>query len=92
MKQQRADLQMQRMLLTISKGTPFGDAHEITGRIVLHCIDIGKTIDQLTVDEFKSFSALIDEDIYNEITLEKCISARNLPGGPSKDSVLASIV
>jgi argininosuccinate lyase len=76
----------------VKKGTPFRDAHEITGRIVLHCIDIGKTIDQLTVDEFKSFSALIDEDIYNEITLEKCISARNLPGGPSKDSVLASIV
>lgn len=75
----------------VKKGTPFRDAHEITGRIVLHCIDIGKTIDQLTIGELKSFSALIDKDIYDEIALEKCVSSRNIPGGPSKDSVLASI-
>ncbi|HOJ12280.1 MAG TPA: argininosuccinate lyase [Clostridiales bacterium] len=75
----------------VKKGMPFRDAHEITGKIVLHCIDTNKTIDQLTINEFKSFSPLIEENIYSEITLEKCISARNLPGGPSRVSVEASI-
>ncbi|NSW90590.1 MAG: argininosuccinate lyase [Firmicutes bacterium] len=76
----------------VKKGVAFRDAHEITGKIVLYCIDTGKAIEQLTIDEFKSFSLLIQEDIYNEITLEKCISGRNLPGGPSRESVITSII
>jgi len=75
----------------VKRGIPFRDAHEITGKIVLYCINTGKTIEQLTINEFKSFSPLIKDDIYNEITLEKCISGRNLPGGPSEQTVMAQI-
>ncbi len=75
----------------VRKGAAFRDAHEITGKIVLYCINESKSIEELSVEEFKTFSQLICEDIYNEITLEKCISNRNIPGGTSKESVKISI-
>ena len=75
----------------VRKGAAFRDAHEITGKIVLYCINKSKSIEELSVEEFKTFSQLICEDIYNEITLEKCISNRNIPGGTSKESVKTSI-
>jgi len=43
------------------------------------------------MSEFKSFSELIEEDVYEEISLSKCVSGRNLPGGPAKESVMASM-
>lgn len=75
----------------VKKGLPFRDAHEITGKIVLYAIDNNKAIDLLTLNELKRFSSIIDEDIFEEISLEQCVSGRNVPGGPSKESVLASI-
>ncbi|RCX17510.1 argininosuccinate lyase [Anaerobacterium chartisolvens] len=75
----------------VKKGIPFRNAHEITGKMVLYCIDRGKPIDDLSMEEFKSFSENIQQDIYTEISLEKCVSGRGLPGGPSRESVLKSI-
>jgi len=75
----------------VKKEIPFRDAHEIIGNMVLHCIKENKAIDELSIDEFKQFSPLIDEDIYEEISLEKCVSGRDLPGGPAPSSVLAQI-
>lgn len=75
----------------VKKGIPFRSAHEIIGKMVLYCIESNKSIDQLTMDEFKGFSEKIAEDVYEEISLEKCVSGRNLPGGPAKESVVSSI-
>jgi len=75
----------------VKKGIPFRTAHEIIGRMVLHCIAGNKAIDQLTMEEFKNFSDLIEEDVYEEISLETCVSGRSLTGGPAKDSVIKSI-
>jgi len=75
----------------VKKGLPFRDAHEITGRIVLYAIDNNTSIDTLTLNELKSFSPVIEEDIYTEISLEKCVSGRNVPGGPARESVLEAI-
>lgn len=75
----------------VKKGIPFRNAHEIIGKMVLYCIDKNTSIDKLTLDELKNFSKLIEEDIYEEISLEKCVSGRNIPGGPSKTSVMDSI-
>lgn len=75
----------------VKKGIPFRSAHEIIGKMVLYCIEHSKAIDELTMEEFKSFSDKIEVDVYHEISLEKCVSGRNLPGGPAKESVLASI-
>ena len=75
----------------VKKGVPFRDAHEIIGKMVLYCIRNNKAIEELSMDEFKSFSGKIEEDVYGEISLEKCISGRKLPGGPAVESVTASI-
>jgi argininosuccinate lyase len=75
----------------VKKGIPFRNAHEIIGRMVLYCIQNNKAIDMLTMYEFKTFSDKIDKDVYTEISLEKCVSGRRLPGGPAIESVKASI-
>ena len=75
----------------VKKGIPFRNAHEIIGKMVLYCIENNKAIEELDMSEFKSFSELIEEDVYEEISLSKCVSGRNLPGGPAKESVMASI-
>lgn len=75
----------------VKKGIPFRSAHEIIGKMVLYCIDNNKAIDELSIQEFKGFSAKIEMDVYSEISLEKCVSGRNLPGGPAKESVLVTI-
>ncbi len=75
----------------VKKGIPFRSAHEIIGKMVLYCIENNKSIDQLDMSEFKNFSDLIADDVYMEISLEKCISGRNLPGGPDSGSVKTSI-
>lgn len=75
----------------VKKGIPFRSAHEIIGKMVLYCINNNKSIDQLTMDEFKGFSPNIEDDVYEEISLEKCVSGRSLPGGPAAESVKAAI-
>ncbi len=59
--------------------------------MVLYCIEKDKSIDQLSMEEFKNFSEKIEDDVYTEISLEKCVSGRNIPGGPSQESVKNSI-
>ncbi|NLB81839.1 MAG: argininosuccinate lyase [Clostridiaceae bacterium] len=73
------------------KGLPFRDAHKIIGELVLYCIDGGKSLEQLTVEEFKRFSNLFEQDIYNAISYRKCIDARDSKGGTSTEQVKNSI-
>ncbi len=75
----------------VKKGIPFRSAHEIIGKMVLYCINNGRAIDELTMEEFKSFSPKIDEDVYTEISLERCVSGRSLPGGPAPEAVRVSL-
>ena len=70
----------------VKKGIPFRSAHEIIGKMVLYCIDKNKAIEDMSMEEFKSFSDKIEDDVYTEISLEKCISGRNLPGGPARET------
>ncbi|GAB1477052.1 argininosuccinate lyase [Bacillota bacterium] len=51
----------------VKKGLPFRDCHEIIGKMVLYCIGENKRLDDLTMDEFKRFSFLFEEDIYANI-------------------------
>lgn len=71
----------------VSKGIPFRDCHEIIGKIVLHCINKGIAIDDMTMEEFKSFSEKFDEDIYDKISVRSCIEAKKSKGSTSFESV-----
>ena len=54
------------------KGMPFRDAYKLTGCMVSDCIAKDKTLEELTLDEFKGYSALFENDIYDAIDLVKC--------------------
>ena len=71
----------------VSKGIPFRDCHEIIGKIVLHCINKGIAIEEMTMDEFKSFSPAFEEDIYEKIDIRNCIKAKKSKGSTSFESV-----
>lgn len=71
----------------VKNGLPFRDAHGVVGRMVAYCIENDKAIDDLTLDEFKSFSELFDNDIYDAISLTACVNQRKLVGGPAVETV-----
>lgn len=71
----------------VKKGLPFRDAHGVVGRMVAYCIEKDKVIDALDMKEFKEFSPLFDEDIYDAISLETCVSLRKVTGGPAADTM-----
>jgi argininosuccinate lyase len=75
----------------VKKGVAFRDAHEITGRIVAHGIEHKKQILEFNIEDLKRFSSLIEGDVFEEISIEKCVQKRNTPGGPSESMVLRSI-
>ena len=66
----------------VVKGVPFRDAHGIIGRLVLFCIDKDCALDDLTVEEFKQFSEVFDEDIYDAISMQTCVEKRMTIGAP----------
>ena len=71
----------------VKKGVAFRDAHEIVGNLILYCIDEGKSIDNLSLPEFKTFSNKFENDIYKAINLLTCIEERKVIGGPSIPSI-----
>ena len=70
------------------RGVPFRDAHEITGRIVQFCLTNNKRIDDLTLDEFKRFSAKFDKSIYDYLQVEAVVARRSALGGTARQNVL----
>jgi argininosuccinate lyase len=76
----------------VKKGIPFRVSHEIIGKMVAYCIQHNKNIDELTLDELKTFSDKFEQDVYKAISLETCVNERKLPGGPAAESVKASVL
>ena len=68
----------------VKHGVPFRDAHAVIGRLVLYCIDKDKSLDELTIDEYKAVCDVFDESIYEAISLETCVNTRTVDGGPSR--------
>ena len=73
------------------KGTPFRTAYKISGTLVAYCIDKGTVLEKLSLDEFRSFSEVFEEDIFDAINLENCTFRRNSEGGTAVESVEAQI-
>lgn len=73
------------------KGLPFREAYKITGSIVKYAIDKKKTLNELTLDEYNTFSDIFTNDIYDAINIHNCVESRNIYGGPSKEAVSLQI-
>lgn len=74
-----------------NKGLPFRQAHEVIGKTVLYCIQNDKYLLDLTLDEFKQFSTLFDDSIYQVLQPESVVNARNVYGGTATEQVNAAI-
>ncbi len=71
----------------VKKGLPFRSAYKIVGTIVGDCIKKGKVLESMSLDEYKEYSDLFDNDLFNEISLETCVLKRISEGGTSPKSV-----
>ena len=69
------------------KGIPFRAAYKTSGEIVSYCIKSGKTLDGLSLDEYKRFSDAFQDDLYAAIDLDTCVNARKSLGGTCVSSV-----
>ena len=55
----------------VKKGLPFRDCHEVIGKMVLYCIGQNKRLEDMTLTEYKSFSPLFEQDVYEAIDVRK---------------------
>ena len=69
------------------RGMPFRTAYKTVGTIVAKCVRENKTLDEITLDEYKEFSDAFEADLYGEISLESCIRKRISRGSTGYDSV-----
>jgi len=76
----------------VRKGMPFRTAHGVAAKAVRLAIDAGLSrIEDLSIEELKKCSELIDEDLYDKIAPRSCMEARRTAGGPSPECVKAQL-
>jgi argininosuccinate lyase len=71
----------------VKKGMPFREAHAVSGTAVHQCIEQGKYLEDMTMEEYKALSPLFDNDVYDAIRAETCVKNRNSFGGTSYQQV-----
>ena len=76
----------------VKKGMPFREAHAVSGKIVHDCIAKGIYLKDMSVDDFKEYSGLFEEDVKEAIKPETCVANRNSLGGTSYHQVERQIV
>lgn len=69
------------------KGIPFRTAYKITGSIVGDCIKQGKTLEDLTLAEYKAYDPTFEEDLFTAIDMVTCVNKRESVGGPAASQV-----
>ncbi len=75
----------------VRKGIPFRDAHSIAGRLVLKGIALNKSLDELTLSDYKEESNVFEDDIYEAISLKTCVDKRLTKGAPGHSSMEETI-
>jgi argininosuccinate lyase len=75
----------------VKKGLPFRDAHEAVAHAVRVCDERGCDLADLTLEDLRKFSGLIDDDVYGVLTLEGSVAARNHVGGTAPQQVREAI-
>ncbi len=71
----------------VRKGLPFRKSHEVTGKIVRYALEKGKNLEDITIDELKKFSGLIEDDLFDCLDPENSVRIKKVPGGTSPSNV-----
>lgn len=75
----------------VKKGLPFRDAHEVVGNAVKMGIDLGLDLSELTLEQLQTCSSLIEDDVFDVLTLEGSLAARNHFGATAPEQVLKAV-
>ena len=75
----------------VAKGVPFRDSHHIVGETVVYAIEKGKALEDLTIPEFRQFSDVVGDDVYDILSLQSCLDKRCAKGGVSPLRVAEAI-
>ncbi len=75
----------------VRKGLPFRDAHEVVGKSVAYCVEKQCDLADLTLEELQRFSDLIEQDVFDYLTLEGSVAARDHIGGTAPRQVRQAI-
>ena len=71
----------------VNHGVAFRDAHGIIGQLVLMCIEKNISLDELSLEEYKSISPVFEEDIYEAISMKTCVEKRMTIGAPGAEAM-----
>ena len=75
----------------VKRGMPFRDAYRVTGEIVKLCMQQKLTLETFSLNDYKKFSDLFDECIFETVNVETCLKKRMSEGGPARESTLHQI-
>lgn len=75
----------------VRKGMPFRTAHGVSARSVRIAIEKNCRLEELSLEDFKSCSDLIEQDIFDIIPPAACVNARKTDGGPAEEKVKEQI-
>ena len=75
----------------VRKGMPFRSAYKATGSLVARCIELDTTLEELPIAEYKKYTELFDEDIYEAVSLDTCVMNRRSEGGPAPEAVALQV-
>lgn len=76
----------------VGKGLAFRDAHEVVGLAVRHGVEQQCDLGEMSIDVLKQFSDIIEQDVFDVLTLEGSVNARNHIGGTAPNQVKAAVV
>ena len=75
----------------VRKGIPFRDSHEIVGKSVAFGIAENKDLSDMSLEELRQFSTVIETDVFDVLTLEGSVAARNHIGGTAPEQVRSAV-
>lgn len=75
----------------VRRNLPFRDAHEVVGKVVSYAIEQAKRLDQLSLQELQQFNSEIAADVFDVLTLEGSVAARNHYGATAPEQVRAAV-
>src|SRR5258706_5330530 len=76
----------------VPKGMPFREAHETVGRIVMHAIEQQVELNDLSLENLRSFSSLIEPDVFESLSLERTLTTKSRVGGTSPKQVAEELI
>ena len=75
----------------VGKGVPFRTAHEVVGRLVLACEREGRTLQDLTAEEFAAHAKELGSDVLEAVDIDRIVARRTTTGGTGHEAVRAQL-